>query len=62
MVVIRDPVPDGDPVQSAAQWLATGEADRSRSVIPQLKERFSLTAKSAVESIREADLIRARSQ
>jgi len=61
MAEIRDPVPGGDPVKSAALWLATGGADRSRSVVPQLREKFALTAKTAVEAIREADLIRARS-
>ncbi|MEW9837297.1 hypothetical protein [Mesorhizobium marinum] len=57
----EEPGPDGDPVKAAAQWLAFGGADKSRPVIPQLRSKFSLTTKSAVEAIREANLIRARS-
>ncbi len=49
-----------DPVQAAAQWLATGGADKSRSPVPQLRERFGLCAKGACEAIREAQLMRAR--
>jgi len=52
---------DLDPViNSAAHWLATGGADKSRSVIPQMKEQFGLAPKAAIAAIRAADLIRAR--
>jgi hypothetical protein len=48
------------PVDLAATWLATGSADRSKAIIPQLQERFSLPLKEAVEACRQAALIRAR--
>ncbi|MER8464195.1 hypothetical protein [Mesorhizobium sp. M1396] len=48
------------PVDLAATWLATGSADRSKAIIPQLQERFSLPLKDAVEACRQAALIRAR--
>ncbi|UVK57580.1 hypothetical protein DBIPINDM_008188 (plasmid) [Mesorhizobium sp. AR02] len=49
-----------DVVAEAAQWLATGSADRGKAVVPQLQERFALPLKEAVEACRQAALIRAR--
>lgn len=47
-------------VLEAAQWLATGGADKARSPIPQIKERFGLSLHEAAAACREAHLIRAR--
>ncbi|WP_197031539.1 hypothetical protein [Mesorhizobium ciceri] len=47
-------------VDLAATWLAPGSPDRTKAVIPQLQERFSLPLKDAVEACRQAALIRAR--
>ena len=47
-------------VEEAARWLATGGSDKSRAPVPQLRERFGLSAGEAIEAIREANLIRAR--
>lgn len=51
---------DVSSVAAAASWLATGSADRSKPVVPQLKERFGLTALQAVQAMREANLVKAR--
>ncbi|MCA0000943.1 MULTISPECIES: hypothetical protein [unclassified Mesorhizobium] len=48
------------PVDLAASWLATGSADRTKAIIPQIQERFALPLKDAVEACRQAALIRAR--
>ncbi|MER9533017.1 hypothetical protein NKI89_24870 [Mesorhizobium sp. M0309] len=48
------------PVDLAAVWLATGGADKSKAVIPQIRERFSLSALQAVEAVRKSHLVRAR--
>ncbi|MCF6124371.1 hypothetical protein EN904_14800 [Mesorhizobium sp. M7A.F.Ca.CA.001.07.2.1] len=48
------------PVDLAATWLATGSADRTKAIIPQIQERFKLPLKDAVEACRQAALIRAR--
>jgi hypothetical protein len=50
-----------DPVGAAAAWLAQGGADRSKPLIPQIRHRFSLSAREAVQALREATLQRARS-
>ncbi|TPL49210.1 hypothetical protein FJ937_17170 [Mesorhizobium sp. B2-4-4] len=47
-------------VDLAATWLATGSADRSKAIIPQIQERFTLSLKDAVEACRQAAVIRAR--
>lgn len=47
-------------VAEAAAWLATGSADRTKAIIPQLQEKFALPLKDAVEACRQAALIRAR--
>jgi hypothetical protein len=44
----------------AARWIVYGERDKSRSVIPQLREKFGLSLKQATAACREASLIRAR--
>jgi hypothetical protein len=44
----------------ASQWRATGGADKFRSPIPQVRERFGLTLAEAASACREAHLIRAR--
>lgn len=49
-----------DRVMDAAQWLATGGADKSRSIIPQVREKFGLTLHEAAAACREAHLISAR--
>lgn len=46
-------------VGEAAQWLATGSADKNKAVIPQLQERYALPLKDAVEACRQAALLRA---
>lgn len=48
-------------VSEAAMWLATGGADKSKATVPQLRERFGLSALHAVQAIRESNLIKARS-
>jgi hypothetical protein len=49
------------PIQQAAAWLAsTPESDRPHPIIPALRERFGLSAVEAVEAIREANQIKAR--
>ena len=53
---------EAEKLQEAAMWLATGGRDESRPAVPQLQKRFGLTAKQACEAIRNANLIRARSQ
>lgn len=52
--------PAGSPIMDAARWLATGGADKAKPLVPQLKA-LGLTPVQAVEAIREANLIRARS-
>ena len=47
-------------VLDAAHWLATGGADKTKAVVPQLRDTFSLSATEACAAIREANLIRAR--
>jgi hypothetical protein len=47
-------------IRPAALWLATGGADKTKAVVPQLRDRFYLSARDACEAIREANLIRAR--
>lgn len=47
-------------LDAAAQWLATGGADKNLAVVPQLRSRFGLSAIAAVAAIRESNLIRAR--
>lgn len=48
------------PILDAAQWLATGGADKARAAVPQLREKFGLSATEAVEALRESRLILAR--
>ena len=58
---LQDTGADVEPVVlEAARWLVLGERDKSRSTIPQLRERFRLSLKQASEACREAALIRAR--
>lgn len=47
-------------IDAAAQWLATGGADRTKAVVPQLRKQFGLTAAGAVEALRQSHLIKAR--
>ncbi|MFK0687970.1 hypothetical protein ACFX5Q_07165 [Mesorhizobium sp. IMUNJ 23033] len=49
------------PVDLAAMWLATGGADKSKATIPQVRERFGLSALQAVQAVRESNLVLARS-
>ncbi|RWK53523.1 hypothetical protein [Mesorhizobium sp.] len=49
-----------NPVDLAANWLATGSADRARALVPQLQDRFGLTALQAVQAMRESRLVQAR--
>ncbi|QKD01506.1 hypothetical protein EB235_08255 [Mesorhizobium loti R88b] len=44
----------------AAEWLASGNADSATAVLPQLRDRFGLSAREAIEACRQAALIRAR--
>ncbi|MBL0935528.1 MAG: hypothetical protein IBJ07_12360 [Rhizobiaceae bacterium] len=49
-------------VQKAAKWLATTPDDeKPHPIIPHLRKSFDLTPLQAVEAIREAELIKARS-
>ncbi|HEV7255752.1 MAG TPA: hypothetical protein VGN97_21965 [Mesorhizobium sp.] len=51
-----------DPISAAAKWLATTPRDaRGGPVVPALRERFGLSPGDAIEAIRQAVLIRARS-
>ncbi|ESY02291.1 hypothetical protein X755_01240 [Mesorhizobium sp. LNJC405B00] len=52
--------PASSQILDAAHWLATGGADRTKAVVPQMQERFGLSASDACEAVREANLIRAR--
>ncbi|MDG4908440.1 hypothetical protein P9228_18610 [Mesorhizobium sp. WSM4898] len=47
-------------IAAAAQWLATGGVDRTRAAVPQIRQRFGLTAAEAIAAIRESNLIKAR--
>ncbi|RWB35194.1 MAG: hypothetical protein EOS50_02010 [Mesorhizobium sp.] len=49
-----------NPVDLAANWLATGSADRTKALVPQLQDRFGLTALQAVQAMRESRLVQAR--
>ncbi|PAQ09539.1 hypothetical protein [Mesorhizobium temperatum] len=49
-----------DPVVEAAKWLATGSADRTKALVPQLQDKFGLTALQAVQAMRESRLVQAR--
>lgn len=49
-----------NPVDLAAIWLATGSADRTKALVPQLQDRFGLTALQAVQAMRESRLVLAR--
>ncbi len=48
-----------EAVQKAALWLAT-EKNPPHPIVPELRERFGLSAAEAVAAIRESHLIRAR--
>lgn len=48
------------PVDLAANWLATGSADRTKALVPQLQDRFGLTPLQAVQAMRESRLVLAR--
>ncbi|QKC81523.1 hypothetical protein EB232_07575 [Mesorhizobium sp. NZP2077] len=43
----------------AAEWLAAGNADSAAAVLPQLRDRFCLSAIEAIEACRQAAIIRA---
>lgn len=48
-----------DRVETAVRWLAvTGTDQRPRPIIPHLRKTFAITAKEAVEAIRQADQLR----
>lgn len=47
-------------IREAATWLATGGAQQGRAVVPQLRDKFNLSASDACAAIREANLIKAR--
>ncbi|TGS47554.1 MULTISPECIES: hypothetical protein [unclassified Mesorhizobium] len=49
-----------NPVDRAAVWLGTGGADKSKAVIPQIRERFSLSALQAVQALRESHRVQGR--
>ncbi|MBN9552477.1 MAG: hypothetical protein J0H31_27390 [Alphaproteobacteria bacterium] len=53
-------ISDIDDVKAAARWLATGGADRTKATVPQIRQRFGLTAAEAIAAIRESTLIKAR--
>jgi len=53
--------PSSSDIAAAAQWLATGGADKTKAAVPQLRKRFGLSATEAVAAIRESNLIKARS-
>ncbi|ESY56583.1 MULTISPECIES: hypothetical protein [unclassified Mesorhizobium] len=48
-------------IAKAALWLATGDRDKNRAAVPQLREKFGLSAADAVAALRESRLILARS-
>ncbi|MER8567602.1 hypothetical protein NKH85_17190 [Mesorhizobium sp. M0924] len=48
------------PVNLAANWLATGSVDRTKAIVPQLQDKFGLTALQAVQAMRESRLVLAR--
>ncbi|MER9912222.1 hypothetical protein NKJ71_16485 [Mesorhizobium sp. M0050] len=47
-------------VDLAANWLGTGSVDRTKAILPQLQDKFGLTALQAVQAIRESRLVLAR--
>lgn len=52
--------PGPSAIDVAAHWLSTSMRDGSRPIVPQLRERFALTTKEAVDVLREVNLRRAR--
>lgn len=48
-------------IERAAQWLATTPRSQRGHAVPELQKRFGLTASEAIGAIREAELIKARS-
>ncbi|WP_164480448.1 hypothetical protein [Mesorhizobium sp. Root552] len=51
---------DPSTIKQAATWLATGGAQQGKAVVPQLRDKFNLSASDACAAIREANLIKAR--
>ncbi|TIU24400.1 MAG: hypothetical protein E5W49_00505 [Mesorhizobium sp.] len=49
-----------DPILEAARWIATGGADKTKATVPQIRERFGLSALQAVQAMRESRLVQAR--
>ncbi|RWB26922.1 hypothetical protein [Mesorhizobium sp.] len=47
-------------VDRAAAWLATGGADRTKALVPQLQDKFGLSALQSVQAMRESRLVQAR--
>lgn len=57
---IHQPTPGNPAISQAAEWLASHHTDRTGAVLPQLRNRFSLSVKESIEACRQAALIRAR--
>jgi len=54
------PEPGNPAINLAAEWLAAGNADSAAAILPQLRDRFDLSVKDAIEACRQAALIRAK--
>lgn len=50
-----------DAISRAADWLMEPRAEKARATVPELRGRFGLSARDAIEAIKEANLRRARS-
>ncbi|TPJ52734.1 hypothetical protein [Mesorhizobium sp. B2-6-4] len=55
----RDESTGTNAIGDAAQWLATGGADKAHAILPQIRKRFNLSIADAIAAEREANLIRA---
>lgn len=60
MAAPQNSAASADIVADAANWLATGSADRTKALVPQLQDRFGLTALQAIQAMRESRLVLAR--
>lgn len=53
---------DSPTIGEAARWIFETPRDKRGPVVVELRNRFGLTAKEAVDAVGEANLIRARAQ
>lgn len=51
-----------EAVAAAARWLATDPDHTGKALVPTIKTRFGLDTLSAIEALRQADIIRRQHQ